>query len=721
MLNNLFRAPKQHRMTNAASSIFFLLCLSILSLTSTTSQAQDAQSRVKQLIAMDLGDLLSVDIATGTPKEVSEAPAVVSVITEEDIKAIGTRTLSEALESVPGLHVSTSQFRLQKLFSIRGIQTDLTPQTLVLLDGNKINQITLASIPAAFHFPVHAIKRIEVIRGPGSAVYGADAFSGVINIISKKSEDLGQNQLGATLGSFNSAEIWINGAGKLGDTQVSLLADMETTDGDDGRVTPYGSLKTDRTLYNLHLNLEGHNWSMTNWYYRIEAFMGNAAAIYANDVDFDVTYAWNSKFDYLFDLDENFSVNLDASVSQVKLSASFRLFPEGTWPVGNDGNLLAPPFLPVSFPDGVIGKPGAEQTRYELNLVSLFQPSDHHRLRLAAGGYTADVEPFEVKNFGPGVLDGENFVPVSNELVDVTGTPFNYLPPYERDLWYLSIQDEWKINPSLELTAGIRYDHYSDFGSTTNPRLALVWKVNSKTTTKFLYGSAFRVATATESSAQNNPATLGNPDIQPEKIDTAEIVFNYQLNERLKGNLNLYRYDAEDLIILDQFLTNQNLGKQEGQGVELEIDWRADDNLTIKGHLTVQSAEESINNTDKALVPGTLAFADVRYTFNDNWQLTVQNYWVKDRKREVGDSRPGIDDYAKTDVNLIYQPDSQWLARLQIKNLFDEDIRHPIPNSGLFGLSGLGQLLGLEIPDLGFPDDTPMEGRAIYATLEYNF
>jgi iron complex outermembrane receptor protein len=56
----------------------------------------------------------------------------------------------------------------------------------------------------------------------------------------------------------------------------------------------------------------------------------------------------------------------------------------------------------------------------------------------------------------------------------VTGTPFVYTPDYERDLWYVSVQDEWKINPHLELTTGVRFDHYSDFGSTTNPRVALV-------------------------------------------------------------------------------------------------------------------------------------------------------------------------------------------------------------------------------------------------------
>lgn len=710
------------RLRHLSSGIYFPLCfgLSLLAF-SLGAHAQDSQSRVKQLIAMDLGELLNINIATGTPKELAEAPAVVSVITEEDIKATGARTLAEALDSVPGLYVSTARFRLQKVFSVRGIQTDLTPQTLVLLDGNKISQLSQGSTPASFRYPVHAIERIEVIRGPGSAVYGADAFSGVINVITKKSKDIEKSQVGVTLGSFNTSEVSLTATQSFREVDVSLLADLETSDGDDGMLTRYGSLKTDRTVHNLHLNAEGQNWALTNWYYRIETFSGNGSGIYANDYDFDTTYAWNSKLDYQKAFDNGVSVNMDFSISQLKLDAAFRLFPEGTWPVGVDGNLLIPPFLPVSFPEGVIGRPGSKQTRRTVNIVSTFSPSERHRLRLAAGGISANVTAFEVKNFGPGVLDGENYAPISTDLVDVTGTPFVYLPPFKRDLWHLSLQDEWKISEVLELTAGIRYDHYSDVGSTTNPRMALVWKANNKLTTKLLYGSAFRVPTAMERTAQNNPANLGNPDIRPEQIETVETVVDYQFSDTLTGTLNLYRYEADDLIILDQFATNQNLGRQEGKGAEMEVQWHPHEQLQVKAHLALQSAQDTLSDTDKAFVPARMAYLDVRYRFATEWQLSVQNYWVGDRKREQGDARERVGNFFETDINLIYQPSPQWQAQFQIKNLFDRDNRYPTPNSPLFGLSGLGTLLGLNIPDLGFPGDTPIEGRAIYGTLEYSF
>lgn len=685
------------------------------------SAAQDSESRIEQLMAMGLGELIKIEVATGTSQALAEAPAVVSVITQHDIKATGARTLAEAMERIPGLHVAASQFRLQKMFSVRGIQSDFTPQILVLMDGIEINQITSTSTPVSFHYPVHAIQRIEVIRGPGSAVYGADAFSGVINVITKKSKDIVDNQVGATAGSFDSTEVWFNGKTSLQDIDFSLLVDYETTQGDDGRVTQYGNMKTDRDVQNIHLNAEGRDWSLTNWYYRVERYQGNGVSIFANDVDFDKTEVWKSKFDYSYAVNDALSMVFDVSLFKNEVQSDFKLFPEGTWPVGADGNLLAPPFLAVEFPNGVIGNPGADMTRYKANITSIYQASDNHRLRIAMGYSSTKVKTNESKNFGPGVLDGDNFKPVSTELVDVTGTVFNFLQTYDRDLRYLSVQDEWTINQTLAFTGGVRFDHYSDFGSTTNPRLAFVWKASDVLTTKILYGSAFRVATASERSIQNNPANLGNPNIKPENISTSEIVFDYRPNEYFDATLNLYQYQAKDLIVLDDTFTYQNIGKQDGKGAELELNWRYSSKLSLNTTFSYQDSEDPVTGTKKALVPEFMASADIRYSVTSELQVGLQSYWINNRQREQGDFRQNIDDYVKTDLNIIYSISSSWAAQLQVKNVFDEDIREPSPNSALFSLSGLGALLGIELPDLGFPNDYPMEGRAIYASVTHTF
>lgn len=688
---------------------------------SSLAIANDAETNLQQLMAMDLDKLTQIEVATGTPKDLAEAPAVISVVTEQDIKATGARTLSEALERVPGLHVSVSPFRLQKIFSIRGIQTDYTPQVLVLMDRTELNSLNSGSTPVSFNYPTSAIKRIEVIRGPGSAVYGADAFSGVINVITKKATDISKTELGVTLGSFDTFQTWFNGATAINGINLSLLMNYETSDGDDDRQTPYGPFKTEKDVQNIHFNVEGNNWSLTNWYYHIEKYMGNGAGIYANDEDKDITEVFKSKFEYNQALSDKLSMSYSASYYKSKLKAYFKLFPEGIWPVGTDGNLLNPPFLPVSFQEGVIGAPGADSTTYRANITSIYTLNSAHRIRVSAGYSTSDVKSNEYKNFGPGVLDGSRYTAESIDTVNVTGTEYNYLQPYDRDVRFLSLQDEWKINPELELTTGVRYDDYSDFGSTTNPRVALVWKTSPTVTTKFLFGSAFRVANATENSIKNNPANLGNPDIEPENITTSEIVFDYTPNATFGSSLNLYYYEAEDLIALDLTNTFQNIGEQEGKGIEVEANWQPNSNLSFRSNLSYQVSENPTTGEDIPLVPEFTFFLDSRYAINDYWQISMQNYAISGRKRAESDLRSEVKDYLKTDINLTYSMSTSWKAQLLFKNVFDESIKEPSPNSALYGLSGLGELLGIELPNLGFPDDYPMEGRAIYLTGTFTF
>ena len=126
----------------------------------------------------------------------------------------------------------------------------------------------------------------------------------------------------------------------------------------------------------------------------------------------------------------------------------------------------------------------------------------------------------EIKNYNP---DGS---PIG-ALVDVSDTSDIFIPEKSRQVYYGYLQDEWRFITDWSLTAGLRLDKYSDFGSTINPRLALVWQSRYDLTTKFLYGRAFRPPSFAESFVVNNPVTLGNPDLKPETINTFEWVVDY--------------------------------------------------------------------------------------------------------------------------------------------------------------------------------------------------
>ncbi|AWB68750.1 hypothetical protein C2869_21155 [Saccharobesus litoralis] len=679
-----------------------------LAILGSSSVVADELFKYNQLMEMDLSQLLKVKIATGTAKRLSEVPAVVSVITANDIAASGARTLAEAIEKVPGLHVMASEFRLSRLYSFRGIQSSSTPQVLILIDGVEISNLTSSSMPVAFRYPTHFIEKIEIIRGPGSAVYGADAFSGVINIITQEHANLNQVELGANLGSFAYQELWMNGHWAVDDLNVSWSFTREEQGNDSGRVTPYGVMDRGRELDNLHVNLSYGDFVLKNWYWRTGQQMGNGVSVAGNNIDRDQSEAYKSNLQWHHSFSTYSDITIDATYFLNKTNAYFQLFPPGTWPVGTDGNIFQPPFTPVEFPNGVIGAPRGDTQKYKLDGVYLYTGVDNHRLRFAIGlNEQKLINVEEVKNFGPGILD-ENSIPadgISDQLIDVTGTPYVYTPQYKRDLWYVSIQDEWKLADDWELTAGIRYDHYSDFGSTTNPRMALVWNTSSALTTKLLYGSAFRAPSVAELAYINNPATLGNPNIKPEEIQTLELVVDYKVSETLAGALNVFKYQSSDLIQLDNAAVYQNIGQQDGYGFEFEANWQASNQLEVSGNFSWLRSELPLSNEDKANVPRVMAYLALDYQFDDSLSMLAQSYLIADRKRQTGDTRSKIKDYNKLDITLRWQVSNNWRATLGIKNALDDDIRQPSPNSPLFAL------------DLGYPDDYPMKGRSLFAGI----
>ncbi|WP_290659942.1 TonB-dependent receptor plug domain-containing protein [Aquabacterium sp.] len=148
-------------------------------------------------LALAYGDKSFVSIATGSRVPVSRAPAVATVITSQDIASIGATDLDQVLETVPGLHVARETQGFAPVYVIRGINLGFNPQVLLLINGIPMTTLYTGNRGGAWGgMPVENIARVEVIRGPGSALYGADAFSGVINVITKTSGDINGTEVG---------------------------------------------------------------------------------------------------------------------------------------------------------------------------------------------------------------------------------------------------------------------------------------------------------------------------------------------------------------------------------------------------------------------------------------------------------------------------------------------------------------------------------------------
>ncbi|MGH8806330.1 MAG: TonB-dependent receptor plug domain-containing protein, partial [Noviherbaspirillum sp.] len=150
-----------------------------------------AQVSEEDELALVYGDKSTISIATGSQQSLRRAPAVATIITAEDIATMGARDLDDVLESVPGIHVSRNSIAYASLFVIRGIFSANNSQVLLLQNGVPMTTMFTGGKGGVWGgYPVDHIARIEIIRGPGSALYGADAYAGVINIITKTAADV---------------------------------------------------------------------------------------------------------------------------------------------------------------------------------------------------------------------------------------------------------------------------------------------------------------------------------------------------------------------------------------------------------------------------------------------------------------------------------------------------------------------------------------------------
>lgn len=695
------------------------------------AQAQSAELMMAEAdLALLYGDEESVSVATGLSKPLRLAPAVASVITADEIRASGARTLAEALERVPGVHAYPSALdRMTTGFSIRGIRTSENAQVLVLIDGVPLVDLFNGHRGPTFRLPVESIARIEVVRGPGSAVYGADAFAGVISVITKSADDIPGNEVGVRAGAFDSRDVWADLGGAVGGWDVAASLELSRSDGDDDRrigqdaatgtgvsLAP-GPLDTRYDILTGHVKAEHGHWTANLWGWRQQDGGVGAGGAQALDpagrqdltqYTAGIGYAdarWAPDWEFSFDLDYLYQ----------DLDAHFVLLPPGvTVPIGADGNIGTAPdpactgpggLCLVTFPDGFIGEPGGTWRQRFAETAWVYTGLEQHRWRMALGYKHQELEPREEKNFGPGVIDGLTS-PVDGTLTDVTGTPYIFARESDREVFFASLQDEWQMAPDWELTAGARYDDYSDVGGTFNPRAALVWATRHDLTTKLLYGRAFRAPSFSETSAINNPVLIGNAEIDPETIDTVELVLDYRPALDWRLMLSLFRYEIDGLIEFvpngDGTSTARNATDQEGRGFEMEAAWEATADLAVSGNFSYQRAEDADTGEPVADAPARQAYLAVDWRLAPRWRLYGQAYWIGERERAPGDPREPVDDYTWVTTRLAWEPSaSGWSTALSVKNLLDEDAREPAGTA--------------------IPGDLPREGRSVFLEAAYRF
>lgn len=659
-------------------------------------------------LALTYGDKNFVSIATGTRQLVRKAPSAATVITAEDIAALGARTLDEALESVPGLHVSRSSVGYVITYGMRGILTWANPHVLMMVNGipmTSIFQGNRGDLPVSM--PVENIARIEVIRGPGSALYGADAFAGTINIITKTAGETDGTSFGLRAGSFDSWDTWFQHGSTIGDFELAAYLKVGGTEGqrrivradaqtaiDNLGLAPAASLAPG-ALSLGHDDIDGQldvsykKFRLrTSYLRRSDAGVGAGVAGgldpvgRVRDTRFTTDLSWS---------DPNFTPTLALELQAAYLQAAYE--------ISTPLQLFPPGAFFGSFPDGMIGAPQKWERQTRLSAAGTYSGFADHRLRFGLGHDEMDLyKTRESKNFtlfgGP--------LPTPVPYGPSSGANL-FMSPHKRHVSYLYVQDEWSFAKDWTLTAGLRHDRYSDFGGTTNPRLALVWEARHDLTAKVMYGTAFRAPSFVEKYATSNPVALGNSALQPEKIKTLEASVTWQARSNLETTLSVFHHEISDVIgIPASSTTYQNGGNQKGSGGELEVTWAATANLRLSGHYAYQKNIDQTTRHDAGYAPHHHLYARADWRLMRGWQLSGQLNHVADRNRAWGDNRAQIPDYTTFDLTLRSERSKAgWDFSASVYNLFGADVREP------------------STPDSGITFDLPMPGRTFWFQGRY--
>jgi outer membrane receptor for ferrienterochelin and colicins len=524
--------------------------------------AGKAAEKTPDLTEIPIEDLVEIRVdtvygASRHAEEETEAPAAVTLITADDIRKYGYRNLADILRSIRGLHVTYD--RNYSYLGVRGfgLPGDYNTRVLILVDGHRINDDVYDQgfIGNEFPLDVDLIDRVEFIHGPASSLYGSNAFFGVVNIFTKGARKVGSPELAASAGSFGTYQ----GRGSFGKSFPNGLDLLFSATGFDsqgqsfhyeefdapGTRNGFARNRDHEDLQSLFSRAAYKDLSLAGAFITREKQVPTASfgTIFndAGEETRDTRYYADLKYEHEF---------------EGQLGVMARLYYDGYHFRGD---------YPLERDDGgalsrVLNQDSADGQWWGTEVQARKQVLP--RLGLTLGGEFRDN--------------------VQQDQGNIDVFPRLRILDDRRTSWIIAGygQGELKILENLILNAGARYDHYSTFGDTVNPRAGLMYKALPKTTFKLLYGRAFRAPNAYELYYNDGTSSKPNPGLDPETIDTYEAVYEQYLGKRYKLLASGFHYDISDLIVQEAdpadghlVFRNSSSVQANGGGLELEARW----------------------------------------------------------------------------------------------------------------------------------------------------
>lgn len=609
--------------------------------------------------------------ATRTLERAERSGATIHVITRDRLERMGARNLIDALRIVPGLGI-TRNFVGAYEIEVRGIKTLFSEKVLIMVDSHPINlQLTNGGTNWGFGpVDIDHIQRIEVILGPGSALYGANAFLAIVNMITVDAKEEKDLRLEVSGGSYATQSYGAVIARSTPSLDLLAAAKFYSTDGDRGFVekenplSPLGSGSTLDTQerYRGDLKLRSGPFAFRGAFARRRAgpYVGAANAL--NDES-------RQRYGEFF-LDARYALSRNRLHIEPRLFYDHSVF-DNYWELFSEG------VFGGLFPDGMLLRAKARTTTAGVEVTGDYEASRRHHLVFGAIGERqrqSDVQSWQ--NY-----DSRTYAPLPGGYQETSGrSDLVWAPEATRWMWGAFIEEIFDPRDDVRVIVGARYDHYNDSGGSLNPRVSVVLSPGGHTTLKALYGSAFRAPTFGELHNKNNPVVLGNPDLKPEKIRTVEVGATREIGTHLSLHLTGFMNDIRDLIVAGN--PNINAGKARVFGAETEARYTLREGTSLAIRYAVRDAENRITYQP---IPDT---PRQRFGITGEVALTSDlDLWADvdvrgDSSRESADSRPGLPSRTLVDTTLAWRNVFGFRSlslRLSVFNLFNVDQVDPSP------------------------------------------
>lgn len=642
--------------------------------------------------ATDDGETMVVT-ASAIEQNLKDAPASISVITQQDLQRRPVQNLKDVLKDVlkevPGVQL-TNEGDNRKGVSIRGLDSSYT---LILIDGKRVNSRNAVFRHNDFDLnwiPVDAIERIEVVRGPMSSLYGSDALGGVVNIITKK---IGQKWHGSVTvdstiqehrdrGDIYNGQFFTSGPlidGVLGMKAYGSLAKREKDEQQSSATTATGETP------------------------RIEGFTsrdGNVEFAWTPNENHDVTAG------YGFDRQDRDSDSLDKNRLERQ---NYALSHNGRWDLGNSELKFYGEKVENKNPGNsspITSESNSIDGKYVLPLASVNQ----------------------FLTFG-----GEWRHDKLSDAVNLTGGSSTKTSASQ---YALFLEDEWRIFEPLALTTGIRMDDHETYGDHWSPRAYLVYNATDTLTVKGGWATAFKAPSLLQlspdwatNSCRGGCRIVGSPDLKPETSESWELGLYYRgeegILEGVEASVTTFRNDVDNRISISRtpdvnaapgysnfvgFETNSrgqrvpvfryyNVNKARIQGVETELKVPFNEAWKLSLNYTYNDGRDVSNGGNKPLsdlpfhtANGTLDWKPVQL---EDWSFYVSgNYTGRKRADSATAKTPG--GYVVWDTGAAWQATKNVKLRAGVLNVGDKDLKRD---------------------DYGYTED----GRRYFMAVDYRF